>query len=95
MTLFTYTPSQADACLAESDLACYPWHHYSRRPDSTLDEFEIDQQGTHQGLATQADCAAHWLIVTLVKCTIQARTSTPHAWRDHRLRLIRLVGIPY
>lgn len=98
--MFTYTPTQADALIAAGALRFYPWHHYSRRPDSTLAEFEIDHEGTlcaapSQYRLTQADCAAQWLIVTLCKCELQARTMSPHAWRDHRLRLIRDAGLPY
>lgn len=93
MSLFTYTPAQADALAVL--LPNHPWEHYWRRVDSTLNEFEIDQQGMHPATATQSDCESHWLIVLIGKCTIQAMIDSPHAWRDHRLRLMRECGIPY
>ena len=95
MNPFTYTPAQADALIAQGGaLAASPWLHYARRANSTLAEFAIDNQGTHQGLATWDDCAAQWLIVGISKCEIQARTTHAHAWRDHRLRLIRAHVLP-
>lgn len=91
--MFTYTKAQAQTI--EPLMTFYPWAFYWCDARSTFVEFAIDMQGTHKGLATEDDCAAQWVIVLLCKCEIQARTDSPHAWRDHRLRLIRQLGLPY
>lgn len=93
--MFTYTTSQADVMLARGVLAFNPWLFYVRRADSSLSEFVIDNQGTHAALVSHDDCAGHWSIVIIGKCELQARLHSPHAWRDHRLRLIHQCGIPY
>ena len=94
MNPFTYSTDQADVFIAQGMFAGYPWLFYARRANSSLAEFAIDQQGTHQGVATWNDCAAQWLIVGICKCELQARvTHGPH-WRDHRLRLIRAHVLP-
>ena len=91
--MFTYTKQQAHEIAPL--LRFYPWAFYWCDAQSSFVEFCIDVQGTHRGLATEDDCAAQWMIVQLCKCEIQARTTHETTWRDHRLRLIRQLGLPY